>query len=133
MYMLWKFQCIYLNGWGGVAIINFEFNWCSRLGAVTLKINKYCTNRYGKKHTHNISAQSVRWFMRNSGQNIWVQLAQPLGAVTQKIDKYCTNRYPKKHTHNISTQSIQQCWMSWVYKILVQSARPFRSSYTKTK
>ena len=24
-------------------MINFEFNWCSRLGAVTLKINKYCT------------------------------------------------------------------------------------------
>ena len=24
-------------------MINFEFNWCSRLGAVTLRINKYCT------------------------------------------------------------------------------------------
>ena len=24
-------------------MINFEFNWCSRLGAVTLKINKYWT------------------------------------------------------------------------------------------
>ena len=51
-----------IHAYSGGGIINVEFNWCSRLGAVMLKINEYCTNRYPKKHTNNISTQSIKQF-----------------------------------------------------------------------
>ena len=39
-YISSKFQLNLLNGWGVVAIINFEFDWWSHLGAVTHKLSR---------------------------------------------------------------------------------------------
>ena len=65
-----KFQLNLFSGFGRVVFTRFEFNWHSRLGAVTQNLSRWGTIRYVKENTHKISAQSVQWFMRNCGLKI---------------------------------------------------------------
>ena len=81
-YILRKFQ---LN-LGVVAIINFEFNRCSRLGglgAVTRKLSSWCTTRYSKKHIQKLSAQSIQqWEVKIS------QIAPAVPSTNKQTDRH---------------------------------------------
>ena len=65
-------------------------------------MNKYCTNRYSKKHTHNISAQSIQRFWRSCVHRFEFNQRGCLGTVMQNLSRQCTARCPKNHTHKIS-------------------------------
>ena len=69
-----------------VAIINFEFNRCSRLGglgAVTRKLSSWCTTRYPKKHIQKLSAQSIQqWEVKIS------QIAPAVRSTNKQTDRH---------------------------------------------
>ena len=48
------------SGLWGILVKRFKFNWRSRLGEVTQKLNKKGIIRYPKEHTKKISAQSIQ-------------------------------------------------------------------------